>query len=169
VVGAISLLLALAGISVLPFTWAGIALICLAVILFVAETQVGGFGALGGGGVIALGLGGAFLFDSDDPALEPTSWVIWLVALVIGGLLALGAHYAWRARRRPSSTGGAELVGEIGTARAAIGPGAGQVLVNGEIWSARAADGTEIRVGDPVRVVTVHPEDLSLTVEPGEG
>jgi len=169
VVGAISLLLALAGISVLPFTWAGIALICLAVILFIAETHVGGFGALGGGGVIALALGGAFLFDSDDPALEPTSWIVWLVAIVMGGLIALGAHYAWRARRRPSKTGGGELVGELGTARSAIGPASGQVLVNGEIWSARAADGTEIRAGEAVRVVTVHHEDLSLTVEPGEG
>jgi membrane-bound serine protease (ClpP class) len=169
VVGAISLLLALAGLSVLPFTWAGIALLVLAVILFVAETQVGGFGALGGGGVIALALGGAFLFDSDDPALEPTSWIVWLIAIVMGGLIALGAHWAWRARRRPSQTGGAELVGELGTARAEIGPGPGQVLVNGELWSARAAGDARIRAGDRVRVVTVHQDDLSLTVEPGEG
>ena len=42
VVGAICLLLALAGLAVLPFPWTGIALLALAVALFIAETQVAG-------------------------------------------------------------------------------------------------------------------------------
>jgi membrane protein implicated in regulation of membrane protease activity len=43
------------------------------------------------------------------------------------------------------------------------------VLVNGEIWSARAAGGTAIPAGEEVRVVTVQVDDLTLTVEPREG
>jgi membrane-bound serine protease (ClpP class) len=168
VVGAISLLLALAGLTLLPFTWAGIALILLAVILFAAETQVGGIGALAIGGVVALVLGGAFLFDSDDPALLPSLWVVIPVAVVIGSGFAVAARLVWRSRRRPSATGGGELVGEAGVVRAAIGPGPGTVLVNGEIWSARAPDGVEIPVGGNVRVVRVHQDDLTLTVEPRE-
>jgi membrane protein implicated in regulation of membrane protease activity len=41
--------------------------------------------------------------------------------------------------------------------------------VNGEIWAARAAGGVEIPAGGEVRVVTVHRDDLTLTVEPREG
>jgi membrane-bound ClpP family serine protease len=57
----------------------------------------------------------------------------------------------------------------VGRARGAIGPGGGSVLVNGEIWSARAIAGVEIPAGREVRVVTVHKDDLTLTVEPREG
>jgi membrane-bound ClpP family serine protease len=60
-------------------------------------------------------------------------------------------------------------VGQVGRARGAIGPGGGSVLVNGEIWSARAAGGTAIPAGGEVRVVTVQVDDLTLTVEPREG
>lgn len=168
VVGTISLLLALAGLTVLPFQWAGIALLALAVGLFVAETQVGGVGALAVGGVVALALGGAFLFDSDDPALEPSTGVVVATAAVVGGAFAVAARVALRARRRPTRTGGGELVGEVGRARGAIGPGGGSVLVNGEIWAARPVPGVEIPAGGQVRVVTVHRDDLTLTVEPRE-
>jgi membrane-bound serine protease (ClpP class) len=169
VVGTISLLLALAGLTVLPFQWAGIALVVLAVALFIAETQVAGFGVLALGGIVALALGGAFLFDSSDPALEPSTGVVVATAAVVGGAFAVTAHLVLRTRRRPTLTGGAELVGEVGRARGTIGAGGGSVLVNGEIWSARAAGGVEIPAGGEVRVVTVHRDDLTLTVEPREG
>lgn len=167
VAGGIALLLALAGLSVLPFTWAGLALIALAVALFVAETQVAGVGALAAGGVVALALGGAFLFDG-GPGLEPSLPFVIATATVIGGGFAVAAHLAMRARGRPVATGGGALVGETGEARAAIGPGGGRVFVNGELWSARAANGTEIPAGTRVRVVRVDDEGLTLTVEPGE-
>jgi membrane protein implicated in regulation of membrane protease activity len=41
-------------------------------------------------------------------------------------------------------------------------------MVNGEIWSARPLAGIEIPAGGEVRVVTVHRDDLTLTVEPRE-
>jgi membrane protein implicated in regulation of membrane protease activity len=40
------------------------------------------------------------------------------------------------------------------------------VQVNGEIWEARTARGT-VHHGAPVRVVQVHPDDLTLVVEQG--
>lgn len=168
VVGGISLILGLAGLTVLPFTWAGVALLLLAVALFVAETQVGGFGALAGGGVVALALAGAFLFDSDDPALRPSLWVVVAVAVAIGGAFAAAALLVLRARRQPAATGGGELLGGTGTVRTPVGPGGGHVLVNGELWRAHALDGTEIPAGQPVRVVRVNPDDLSVTVVPRE-
>lgn len=161
--GAISLLLALGGMSVLPIDWLGVALIVLGVGLFVAETQVGGFGALALGGVVALGLGGALLFDSDDPGLVTSPWIAGGIALAVGGTFLVAARLVLRARRSPVVTG--TLVGETGVAREAIGPGGGHVFVNGEIWTARSADGAEVPEGAAVRVVRVDEDDLSLTVE----
>ena len=169
IVGAICLLLALAGLAVLPVNWVGVALIVLAVVLFFAETQVGGFGALAAGGVVALALGAAFLFDSDDPALTVSPWVGIGAAVLIGTGFAVSARLGLRARRRPVTTGDATLVGQDGVARDAIGPGEGRVAVNGEVWSARVAEGVEVPAGAPVRVVRVHTDDLTVTVEPREG
>jgi membrane-bound serine protease (ClpP class) len=153
---------------VLPFSGVGIGLLLLAVALFVAETQVGGVGALAVGGIAALAVAGAMLFDSADPALRPTLWVVVVVAVVIGAGFTAAARRVMRARARPVGTGTAEMMGVVGTARAPIGPGDGRVLVNGEIWSARAAGGVEIPAGQRVRVVKVHTDDLTLTVEPRE-
>jgi membrane-bound serine protease (ClpP class) len=168
VAGGICLVLGLAGLTVLPFSWAGIALLLLGVGLLVAETQVGGFGALAAGGVVALALGGAFLFDSDDPGQKPSLWAVVLVSVAVGGGFAAGAVLVLRARRRPVTTGAGELVGELGTVRAAVGPGGGHVLVNGERWRARAREGVEIPAGQSVRVVTVNTDDLTVTVEQTE-
>ena len=61
------------------------------------------------------------------------------------------------------------MVGEIGVTREGVTALGGQVSVNGEIWSARTADGVTLPAGTAVRVVRVHPDDLTLTVEPREG
>jgi membrane protein implicated in regulation of membrane protease activity len=61
------------------------------------------------------------------------------------------------------------MLGERGVSRGVIDADGGRVMVNGEIWSARTADGTELPAGAPVRVVRVQEDDLTLTVEPGEG
>jgi membrane-bound serine protease (ClpP class) len=82
VIGAISLLLALAGLSVMPFTWIGIILILLGIGLFIGETQVGGLGVFTVGGVVALALGGAFLFDSSDPGLTTSPWIAVVIAVL---------------------------------------------------------------------------------------
>lgn len=167
-VGTAAMLGAAAGLTVLPFSWVGVGLLLLAVALFVAETQVGGVGALAAGGIGALAVAGAMLFDSADPALRPTLWVVVVVAVVLGAGFTAAARRVMRARTRPVRTGTAELMGVVGTARAPIGPAGGRVLVNGEIWSARTADGAAIPAGQRVRVVRVHTDDLTLTVEPRE-
>jgi membrane protein implicated in regulation of membrane protease activity len=61
------------------------------------------------------------------------------------------------------------MIGEIGTTREGVSALGGQVSVNGEIWSAKSADGVTLPPGTAIRVVRVHPDDLTLTVEPREG
>jgi membrane-bound serine protease (ClpP class) len=169
VIGAISLVLAIGGLALLPFTWIGIVLILLGIGMFIGETQVGGFGVLTAGGVVALALGGAFLFDSEDPGFGTSPWLTTTMAVLVSAAFVASARLVLRARRRPVTTGGAEMVGETGTTRDGVGAGGGHVVVNGEIWNARTADGVEVPPGTPIRVVRVHADDLTLTVEPREG
>lgn len=169
VVGAISLVIAMAGLSVMPFSWLGIVLIVLGVALFAAEMQVGGIGVLTIGGTVCLALGGVLLFDTGDSSLTTSPWVAAVMAVLFAGAFVASARLVLIARRRPVVTGDGTLVGEHGVVRDAVGAAGGTVTVNGELWSARAAGDTEIATGTPVRVVRVHTEDLTLTVEPGEG
>ena len=54
VIGGISLLLGLYALQLLPVNYAGLALIVLAIILFIAEIKVTSYGALTIGGIIAM-------------------------------------------------------------------------------------------------------------------
>ena len=101
VIGAICLLLALAGLAVLPVDWVGVALIVLAIGLLLRRGPRRRVRGLAIGGVVALALGGAFLFDSDDPALTASPWIAGGVAIVVGGGFVIAARKALRARRQP--------------------------------------------------------------------
>ena len=63
VVGAISLILAFYAFQTLPINYAGLALILLAIILFIAEVKIVSHGLLAVGGVISLFLGSVMLID----------------------------------------------------------------------------------------------------------
>jgi membrane-bound serine protease (ClpP class) len=160
-IGAISLIVGLFGLQVLPVSWAGLLLMLLAVGFFVAEAFVPSHGALALAGAISFVVGALMLFD---PAGEGYQVSIW-VALAVGGTLALVtaivATKIIRARRAPTKTGREEMVGEIGVVRNALSP-SGLVNVHGEIWKAHA-DGDPIPAGENVRVEMVG-EDLVLEV-----
>ena len=64
VVGLISLLLGLYGTAQLPVTFAGVALLAVAIGLFIAEAHVYSHGVLGAGGIVALVFAGLLLFDT---------------------------------------------------------------------------------------------------------
>lgn len=95
--GLMALLLGLAGMSVMPFNWVGVALLVVGVGLLFAETQVPGFGVLAGAGVVALCLGGVFLFSSSERSLETSLWAVIPLGVVIGGASAFAARRVVRA------------------------------------------------------------------------
>ena len=70
VVGATSLLLGLYALSVLPVSAAGVALLALAALFFLAEIKVTSHGLLTVAGVLCLALGSLMLIDSPDPAMR---------------------------------------------------------------------------------------------------
>ncbi len=152
VVGGICLILAFFALSVLPVNYAGIALILLALIFFIAEVKVVSFGLLTVAGVISLVIGSLMLFKSPDGAIGVSLDVILSVSLFAAVVVAFLTFMVVRAHRQQVRTGVEGLVNERGVARTDLDP-RGKVFVHGEIWDAVSADAVES--GDPVAVEAV--------------
>ncbi|MEX2464808.1 MAG: nodulation protein NfeD [Gaiellaceae bacterium] len=164
-VGAISLVIGLFGLQILPVSWAGILLLLLAAGFFTAEAFVTTHGALALAGAISFVFGSLMLFDPAGDAYQ----VSLPVALAIAGTFALLTIFAVgkavQARRRVPVTGQEELVGEVGIVRRALDP-SGTVFVHGELWQART-DGEPLAVGDEVEVEGIE-DGLVLLVRRAE-
>ena len=164
-IGAISLIVGLFGLQVLPVSWAGLLLLLLAAAFFVAEAYVTSHGALALAGAASFVVGALMLFDPAGPDYQ----VSLSVALAVGGAMALVTLLVVakivQARRRPAQTGQEELVGELGVVRSALQP-SGLVFVHGEIWRAHT-NGNSIPAGTTVRVEAVE-DGLVLAVRPVE-
>ena len=111
--GTVALLLALLGLSIVPFSWAGVALLVFGIALLALEAHSPAHGAFAAVGTLAVVLGGVLLFRVDNSPYGTTSF--WLV-LAIGGSLALISMYVisrvWAARRLPARGPGTTLVGQ---------------------------------------------------------
>ena len=154
VVGAISLILAFYSFQTLPINYAGLALILLAIILFIAEIKIMSHGLLAIGGVISLFLGSVMLISSPfelvSISLSLIITTVVVAAIFFMGIIGLGL----KAQRRKSATGFEAMVGEEGSVVSEINPDAnGQVSVHGEIWKASA--GEKIKVGEKVEVESI--------------
>ncbi len=164
VVGAISLVLAFWGLSVLPVRAAGVALVLLALLFFIAEVKVISYGLLSVAGIVSLALGSMLLFDSPEPALRAS---FGLIAMLCGFAALLVSFLTWMAlrfARLPVRSGREGMLKEHGVARTALDPG-GKIFVHGEIWTAIADSGAgPIAAGDQVEIVRI--ENLTLHVRP---
>ena len=158
--GAVSLLLALFGFSVLPISWAGLALLILGAALLVVDAHVTSHGALTVSGLISMVVGSLLLFhNAPAPYNNVNTPLVVAFAVAVGGFWAIAISKAVQVRRRPVTVGPQTIVGEIGEARRDD-----LVFVHGELWRAKPADGAPLRPGQRVRVAGVGP-DLSLDVE----
>lgn len=157
VVGGLCLLLALFALSALPVSYAGLALIGLAVVLFVAEIKVISHGLLSLGGAAALVLGSLMLFDGPGELAGVSLMVLLPTVTAVIAFFAGVAYVAGRAQVRRSVTGQEGLIGQRGVM---LSPDKARVL--GEIWRVRAAG--PLAAGQEVVVYQV--EGLTLWVEP---
>ena len=161
IAGVISLILAFYSFQILPVNIAGIALIVLAMILFIAEIKVQSQGILGVGGAAALVAGGLLLFDTSAAFLR-VSWIVLAVAAVAVFLFfTLVVGKVAQSMRRPHATGVESMVGAIGVSISSLSP-TGQVRLNGETWRARA-EGGDLLKDEPVEVLRT--EGLTLIVK----
>jgi len=155
--GAVSLIVALFGLSVLPTSWGGVVLMLLAVALFVIDAHVVSHGALTVAGMVSLIVGGLLLFHNAPSRYHVSLWLLITVAVALGGAWAFALGKAVQVRRRPVAVGVHELVGAPAVVRQD-----GYVAVRGELWRARSLDGQPLRPGDRVRVEDVNGLVLSV-------
>ncbi len=157
-VGAISLILGLYGLQVLPVSLAGLLLMVLAAAFFVAEAFVPTHGALTVAGGITFVLGSLILFDPAGDAYQVSLPVSIGIAGTLALLLGVALSRVVRVSRRPAAVGVHGLVGGEGIVRQD-----GLVALNGELWRAARDDGSPLIPGEHVRVGKVE-EDLRLVV-----
>ncbi len=153
-IGAIAFLLGVFGSSQLPVTALGIALLILAALLLVAEIEFPTHGVLGVAGVVALVLGGLFLFSGDEGAQVSVPVVI-TAGILLGGLIVTAGVVAMRTRDLPPYSGREDLVGREAEVRNALSPD-GQVFLDGALWQARIDPAVDRAVaGESVTVRSV--------------
>lgn len=161
VFGAICLILALFAFHLLPINWAGVALILLALVLFILEAKIGSHGVLASGGILAMIIGSLILIDSPWPGTGIRFATSLSVTLPLAVITVVLLRLAIKARRQKIVTGDKGMIDSIGTAQTDLEP-QGKIFVHGEIWEARS-DG-KIAKGTRVRVREI--DGLTLVVEP---
>jgi len=154
--GAVALLTALFGFSVLPLSWAGLALVLLGVGLLVIDAHVVSHGALTVSGLISLAVGLATLFHKAPAPYETSIPLVVAITIALGGFWAFALTKAVAVRRRPVSVGPEEIVGMEGVVR-----DSGLVFVHGELWRARSE--APLAPGQRVRVDRVDGLTLSVS------
>jgi membrane-bound serine protease (ClpP class) len=161
--GALSLVLAAYGLTVLPTRPLGLALCVLGVFGFAVDIQTGAPRVWTGIGTVSFVAGSLLLYEEGIRV----GWIP-LVAGVAGVVLLMlaGLPATVRSRFSTPTIGRATLIGEMGTAVADLRP-EGVVSVRDALWPARTNRATPIAAGDRVRVVSV--EGTSLEVEPEVG
>jgi membrane-bound serine protease (ClpP class) len=144
--GAVALVTALFGFSILPVTWSGLALILLGVGLLVIDAHVVTHGALTVAGLISLAVGMLMLFHDAPSPYETSVPLVLSITVALGLFWAFAIAKAVQVRRRPATVGPQTIVGEEGVVRRD-----GLVFVNGELWQVRSE--APLEPGEHVEVV----------------
>ncbi len=151
VIGALSLILAGYSLQMLPINYAGLALILLAIILFLLEIKVTSYGLLTVAGLVSLFLGSIFLIDSPFEFMRISmSLIITIVAvsfIFFTFIISLGI----KAQFRKKNLGFDELLGNEAVVVEAIEPNkVGKIKLKGELWNATSDE--HISIGEIVIV-----------------
>jgi membrane-bound serine protease (ClpP class) len=157
-VGAISLIIGLYGLQVLPVSLAGVLLMLLAAAFFVAEAFVMSHGALTLAGAITFVLGAIMLFDPAGEAYQVSLSVAIGIAATLALLFGIALTRVVKVARRPAAVGAQHMVGHEGVVRRD-----GLVQIDGELWRARSAQEEPLTAGEHVIVEEVE-DDLRLVV-----
>jgi membrane-bound serine protease (ClpP class) len=162
VVGAIALILVLYMSAILPINLAGLALIALAVGLFIVEVYAATHGILTAGGIVAFFLGALMLFDRTNPASR-LSLALIIPATAVTALFFLAVVGAGlRAQFLPVRAGRETMLGKVVPAQARIDAAGGRVFIEGESWN--TVSDSVVEKDQPVEVIGF--DGLTLKVKP---
>ncbi|MBI3399626.1 MAG: nodulation protein NfeD, partial [Deltaproteobacteria bacterium] len=135
VVGAICLVLAFYAFQTLSVNYAGLLLIGLAALFFIAEIKVASYGLLTVAGIVALTLGSLMLFESPLPFMRVSLWVVLPTIMTITALFLGAMYYGLKIRHKKPVSGIEGLIDEIGIANTDIAK-EGKVFIDAEYWDA---------------------------------
>jgi len=165
VVGAIALVLVLYMSAILPINIAGLALIGLAIALFIADVFAPTHGVLTAGGIASFFLGALMLFNKAEPGFRLS------LTFIVPGVVLTTAFFVFvvgaglRAQLLPVQVGRETLLGQVVPAVTPIDAQGGKVFIEGEYWN--AVSETPVAAGQPVEILAVR--GLTLTVKPKPG
>jgi membrane-bound serine protease (ClpP class) len=162
VVGAIALILFLLMSSVLPVNVAGLALIALAVALFIVDVYAPTHGVLTFGGIVSFFLGALMLFNRGDPAFRLSLAYIIPATVITAAFFIFVVGAGLRAQLLPVQVGKETMVGKTVPALVRIDSTGGKVFIEGEYW--KAVSDVAVEAGRQVEVIGVNR--LTLKVKP---
>jgi membrane-bound serine protease (ClpP class) len=161
-IGVLFIILGLYAFSVLPINYAGLALVILAIILFVLDVVIGLSGVLSIAGVASLLIGSFLLIDTDAPYLKIATSLIISASVVVSGFLIIVIRATYKVHRQKPITGEAGIIGETAVVCQELNP-KGLIKINGEIWKAVSQDGKKIKKGLEVEILSL--KGLTLKVK----
>ncbi len=160
VVGAIALVLALYLAAILPVNVTGLALIALALMLFIFDVYATTHGVLTVGGIIAFLIGSLMLFNRADPLFRLSLNYIIPATLVTAAFFIFVIGKGLRAQLLPVKVGAQTLIGKTVTALTSIDSRGGRIFVEGEYWN--AVSDTPIEKGEAAEIAAVQGLTVKL-------
>ena len=162
VVGAIAMILLLFMSATLPVNVAGLALIGLAIALFIIDVFAPTHGVLTAGGVVSFFLGTLMLFNHAAPGFTLSlAWIIPATVITTAFFVFVVSN-GIRAQFKPVRAGTETMLGKRVKALSRIDSQGGQVFIEGERWN--AVSEIPVEAGQPVEVTGV--KGLTLHVKP---
>jgi membrane-bound serine protease (ClpP class) len=149
IAGAFCLVLAFFGLQVLPTNYAGIALIALAIAMFVAEVKVVSYGLLTLGGIVSMVAGSLILFRSPYAFMRVSIPLLGAFTVATLAIAIFLVSISARLQKRRSVSGAEGMRGERGEVQTWSGDH-GKIFIHGEIWDAYGPkdldEGAEVEV-----------------------
>jgi len=164
VAGGIALILLLYMSATLPVNVAGLALVVLALALFIVDLFAPTHGVLTFGGIVAFFLGALMLFNRGDPAFRLSLAYLIPATLLTAAFFLFVVGAGVRAQFLPVRTGKEAMLGKRAVALELIDSNGGRVFVEGEYWN--AASQVPAEAGESVEIVGI--EGLTLKVKPAK-
>ncbi|MCL2149471.1 MAG: hypothetical protein FWH51_00860 [Dehalococcoidia bacterium] len=159
IIGVIAAVLAFYAIGTLSVNPVGVALIIVALPIFVLGAyRAAAFIPSTIAGIAALIAGSLCLFH-DGPSIHPA--LIAAVVIIMSVAFILGSNRAVKAQRLRVSAGPEDLISRIAAVRTSLEP-EGTVMVEGELWQAELDNG-QAQVGEEVIVTAIHGLKLVVT------
>ena len=143
VIGAISALIALYALNILPFNYVGLFLIFLGIAFMIAEVFITGIGVLGIGGVIAFAFGSILLFDPQTLGSTVSIPLIAAFSLVSFSFFVFLLRFLINARKTKVVSGSENMIGITAKVIQVLDDGY-KVSCQGEIWNAKSSEKFEL-------------------------